>query len=154
MKNRRRIPLCIPPLILCLIDQTITLIGQTPAYWSGDYSNAREGNPLFNWLLCRHPLAFEAGVLLWIAIFGCAILFLPRFVSKVVSVAVVLGHTWGAASWLCLIYAHGYWYAIGLCLLSGIAVNVSWEMFHKNDSVRYSDNKTLQRTRKDGAGDP
>jgi len=135
MKTRRKIPLCIPPLILCLIDQTITLIGQTPAYWSGDYSNAREGNPWFSWLLRQHPLAFEAGILLWIVVFTCAILFLPRFVSMVLSVAIVLGHTWGTASWLCLKYTHGYWYTIGVFILSSIVIVVSWEIFQKKDSL-------------------
>ena len=134
MKTRRKLLLCIPPLILCLIDQTITLIGQTPAYWSGDYSNAREANPWFNWLLRQHPLAFEAGILLWIVVFVCAILFLPRLVSMVISVAIVLGHTWGTATWLCLKYTHGYWITIGMFVLSGIVIVASWQMFQKTDN--------------------
>ncbi len=135
MEIKRRILLCIAPWIICLIDHTITLLGQSAAYWSGDYSDAREGNPLFDWLLRQHPLAFEAGVLVWIIVFTCVILLLPRFVSKVVSVALVLGHTWGTASWLCLMCAHGYWYTIGLFLLSGVATVVSLDRFHENDSV-------------------
>ena len=131
MKIKHRILLCIAPWIFCLIDQTITLLGQSAAYWSGDYSDAREGNPLFNWLLRQHPLAFEAGVLVWIIVFTCSILLLRRSLARVVSVAVVIGHTCGAAAWLCLMHDYGYWYAIGLFLLGSIAVDVSGTKFRK-----------------------
>ena len=125
---RRKLLLCIPPLALCLLGQTITLIGQTPRYWSGQYADANEGNPLFNWLLQQHPLAFEAGIAAWIVVFCTLILVLPRLAAMVVSIAVVLGHTWGTATWLCWKVQHGYWLALGLFLASAILIVWTWEI--------------------------
>jgi hypothetical protein len=129
--TKRKLLLCVPPLALCLLDQTITLAGQSSLYWSGHYADSNEGNPLFNWLLQQHPLAFEAGIAVRIVLFGSLILVLPRLAAMVVSIAIVLGHTWGAATWLCWKVQHGYWLALGLFLASAILIVWSWEMFGK-----------------------
>ena len=127
--NRRKLWLCVPPLALCLIDQTITLAGQSRAYWAGLRSNAVEDNPFFRWLLQQHPLAFEAGIVVWILLFCSIILLLPRLGAMVVSVAIVLGHTWGTASWLCWKVRHGYWIMLGMFLASAILIVWTWEKF-------------------------
>lgn len=125
--KHHRFWLCASPLALCLLDQTITLAGQPEAYWSGLRSTACEGNPLFCWLLQQHPLAFEAGILVWIMLFCSLIIWLPRRAAMVIAIAVVLGHTWGTATWLCWQVRHGYWIAIGLFLASAILIVWSWE---------------------------
>ncbi len=127
--TKRKLLLCVPPLALCLLDQTITLAGQSSLYWSGHYAASNEGNPLFNWLLQQHPLAFEAGIVMWIVLFCSLILVLPRLAAMVVSIAIVLGHTWGAATWLCWKVQNGYWITLGLFLASAILIVWSWEMF-------------------------
>ena len=127
--NRRKLLLCVPPLVLCAIDQTITLAGQSSSYWSGNYADANEVNPLFNWLLQQHPLAFEAGILAWILLFGAVIMVLPRRAAMAASIAIVLGHTWGTATWLCLKIHHGYWIALGLFLASAIVIVLTWEKY-------------------------
>ena len=119
--------LCIPPVALCVVDQTITLVGQSSSYWAGTYTEAREANPLFRWLMAQHPMAFEAGILAWILLFCVGIMALPRLPAMVASIAIVLGHTWGTASWLVIQVRHGYWIAIGLFLLSAIVIVWSWE---------------------------
>ena len=64
-----KLRLCIPPIVLCILDQSITLLGQHSQYWKGDYQTAMEGCPPFHWLLQQHPLAFEAGIAVWLALF-------------------------------------------------------------------------------------
>ncbi len=121
--------LCLPPFALCMLDQGITLYGQGPAYWAGNYSLAKEGNPWFLWLMRRHPLAFEAGIFAWVAVFSLVILALPRRAAMTVSIAIVLGHTWGAATWLGHLFRSGHWLILGLFLASAIVIVGSWERF-------------------------
>jgi hypothetical protein len=131
----RKTLLCIPPVALCLLDQTVTLVGQPKSYWVGNYTDALEGNPWFNWLLQRHPLAFEAGIAAWILLFCSLILLMPRLGAMVISIAVVLGHTWGTATWLCWRVRHGYWLSIGLFLTSAILIVWTWETFSRKNRV-------------------
>jgi hypothetical protein len=127
--RKKKLLLCVPPVALCALDQTITLVGQSSQYWAGRYHYANEGNPLFCWLLQRHPLAFEAGIAVWILLFGGLIVLLPRRAAMVVSIAIVLGHSWGTATWLSWKMPHGYWLAIGLFLASAILIVWTWDTF-------------------------
>lgn len=127
--QRRKIWLCVPPFALCMLDQSITLYGQSFNYWKGNYSVANEVNPWFNWLLRQHPLAFEAGIIAWIVVFSVVILALPRRASMTISMAIVLGHTWGTATWMCFVLPFGYWIALALFLASSIIIVATWEKF-------------------------
>lgn len=126
---RRKLLLCLPPFALCMLDQLITLFGQSSDYWRGNYSVANEMNPWFNWLLRQHPLAFEAGIAAWVIVFCSVILVLPRRVAMTISIAIVLGHTWGAATWLGMMQPYGYWFALALFLASAVMIVVTWERF-------------------------
>ena len=70
---------------------------------------------------------FEAGVLAWIVVFVLFITYMPRRVAMTVSIAIVLGHTWGTATWLLWAVPHGYWWALSLFLASAILIVVTWE---------------------------
>ncbi len=126
---KAKIWLCVPPFALCTLDQGITLHGQAPEYWAGNRSTAIEGNPWFLWLLQQHPLAFEAGILAWICVFSLVILAFPRRAAMTVSVAIVLGHTWGAATWICRQLPFGYWITLALFLVSAVMIVATWERF-------------------------
>jgi hypothetical protein len=125
--RRARLWLCVPPLVFCLLDQSVTLYCQPARYWAGDRSTAQEGNPWFHWLLMQHPLAFEAGIAAWIAVFALVILFTPRRVAMTISIAIVLGHTWGTSTWLLFTVPYGYWLALLLFLASAIIIVATWE---------------------------
>ena len=127
--RKRRVWLCVPPFALCVLDQTITLVGQPAAYWGGDYSLAHEGNPWFHWLLQQHPLAFEAGILAWITLFSSLIIFLPQRVAMTISIAIVLGHAWGASTWIYWRIPNGYWFVLALYLVSASLIVAVWEKF-------------------------
>jgi hypothetical protein len=92
--------LWIAPVLLCLLDQALTLYGQLPAYWAGDRTKGYDGNPIVQWCLEQHPAAFLAETVLWIALFGGLIAVLPWPLAKTVSLAVSLGHVVGSAAWL------------------------------------------------------
>jgi len=67
-------------------------------------------------------------------VFCTLILVLPRLAAMVVSIAIVLGHTWGTATWLMWRVQHGYWLAIGLFLVSAILIVWTWEMHGRKAS--------------------
>jgi hypothetical protein len=97
---RRRLWLCLPPLLVCLADQAITLLSQPCEYWLGDYSAAREGSPHGLWLMNQHPLAYLTAVAGYMFAFTAGIVLLPRGLARVAALALVLGHSWGMATWL------------------------------------------------------
>lgn len=133
---KQKIWLCVPPFALCMLDQGITLFGQTSEYWAGNYSVANEVNPWFNWLLRQHPFAFEAGIIAWVSVFSFIILVLPRRSAMTISIAIVLGHTWGAATWICFVLPFGYWITLSVFLASAIIIVVTWERFSKAVSTK------------------
>jgi hypothetical protein len=92
--------LALPSVVLCTLDFGITLWGQSETYWSGDFSAVNEGSPSFARYLAIHPLAFVAAGLLWVVLFAAVIALLPETLALVVSMAIVIGHMWGAATWL------------------------------------------------------
>jgi hypothetical protein len=118
--------LCLPPIVLCLVDQSVALLGQPSAYWHGHYETGIEFSPPCYWLLTHHPLAFEAGMALWMALFCGAILLSPRWLAMGISLALVIGHTWGATSWLLGHFGQGYWVCLPLFLAAGIMTSLCY----------------------------
>jgi len=128
---KKRLWLCVPPLLLCMLDQLLTLWGQSERYWDGSYEFALEVSPPFNWLLQQHPLAFEAGIIVWILLFCLVIVTLPLRLAMTTSIAIMIGHTWGASSWLTMLVTHGYWMAIALFVATAFTITVCWEQFSR-----------------------
>jgi hypothetical protein len=88
------------PLAACAADVALTLHGQPESYWQGDYGSVIEGNPIPRWFLEVHPLAFAGLVLAWVGTIVVGLRVLPRRWAVTASLAIVFGHTVGAASWL------------------------------------------------------
>jgi hypothetical protein len=126
--RQRFLGLCIAPLLLCLLDNTLTLVGQPAEYWAGDRSKVDEDSPTFNHLLQISPLADIAGVAVWMGVFVAIILLLPDTPALIVSIAVTIGHTSGAASWILDRYHFGYQLTMALTLLSAslLGVDIRW----------------------------
>jgi hypothetical protein len=118
---KRKLLLCIAPTALCLLDAGLTLVYQPDAYWEGRYRVAVEMCPPYHWLLQQHPLAFAAGIAALVAGFSSAILALPRRAGLVVSAGFVLGHTWGAGTWVTA------YVLLGLFAVSALALVLTWE---------------------------
>ena len=99
MELSPRIRLCLPPLVLCVLDVSLTLHGQYAEYWAGNYAAGREGNPLAAPFLRHHPATFALLAVAWAGPFAsrsasCRATWLssPRSASR--------SATRRAASWL------------------------------------------------------
>ena len=125
---RRLLGLCLPPALLALFDAALTLFGQSAAYWAGNYAQVNEQSPTFHQLLATHPLAFTAGLVAWVLVFSGLILLLPQTLAMTASIAVAIGHTWGATTWLIYRFEFGYQTCNGLFLLTAfvLAVGIRW----------------------------
>ena len=128
--GNRLLGLCLPPLLFCLLDASVTLLGQSAAYWAGDYLRVNEGSPTFNHLLQIHPLVYVAGIVVWIAIFVGIILLSPDILALIFSIAVTFGHAAGAATWLLWQFHYAYQAVNGLLLVSavllGLGIRYGW----------------------------
>ena len=122
--GRRARGLILPPLLLCLVDFTLTLAGQSPRYWAGEYHVVNEISPVLADLLRHHTLAFAVGGLVWVAVFGGLILLLPELPAAVLSIAVTFGHTAGACTWLLWRFQFGYQACNALVLLSALVLGI------------------------------
>lgn len=129
---RRAFWLLVPPTAICLLDFGLTLAGQSRTYWSGDYTAINERSPSFSYYLTVHPLAFVASGLLWIAIFSAIILLLPEMLALIVAIAILIGHTWGATSWLMFRF-HSYQACNLLFLVSATLVVFAFKKGQSND---------------------
>ena len=126
--GRRIFGLCLPPASLACLDAGLTLYGQSAAYWAGNYADVNELSPSFQHLMSYHPLAFVVGFALWILIFIGLILLLPQTFALTTSIAVALGHTLGASSWLIFRFHYGYQACNGLFALCAVmlAIGIRW----------------------------
>jgi hypothetical protein len=123
---RGRFWLCCAPAALIALDVGVTLCGQAPEYWQGQYHTARELNPPACWALEQHPLVFAAGALLWLMTAAALLLFLPRAAARATALAVVFGHSVGAASWLVRGGLSGWVPAVLLLALAYGLLGWSW----------------------------
>jgi hypothetical protein len=122
MRNRK-LWLCLPPTVLFLIDHTATMWFQPAQYWGGNFAEAQESSPPYLWLLQQHPLAGGAGAVGYVLVFWSLIVMLPWRLALLCSLALTLGHTWGAGTWITYhIDPGGYWLTIGLCLVAACLV--------------------------------
>ena len=134
--RQNRFWLCVAPVAICALDQSLTLWFQHPEYWRGNYAFANESNPLFSWLLSRHPLAFEAGILAWVSFFCMVLIHAPKRFAMAASIALIIGHTWGAATWLIARVNHGYWLCIAIFFIADATVVLTWEQQMRGEHVQ------------------
>lgn len=122
--RRRLLGLCLPPIAFTILDATLTLAGQSSAYWGGVYTQVNEGSPAFHHLLTIHPWAFALGTLVWIGAFVALILLLPDTLALILSIATTFGHAVGAATWILWQFRYSYQACNALFLLSAIALGL------------------------------
>jgi hypothetical protein len=122
--RQRFLGLCLPPILFCVLDFTLTLVYQPAEYWQGDPTRIIEGSPTFHQLLSIAPAAFIVGVLVWIALFVALLILLPDTPALVTSIAIVFGHTAGTAAWLRGRYPFDYQLLVSLFVLAAVAVGL------------------------------
>ena len=128
---KRRLWLCGPAVLFCLLDATLTLAGQDADYWQGARTQVNEANPVGRVLLGWHELAFVAGILVWVAVVIGATLRLPAPFAALVALSVAVAHTVGAATWV-LMWSMWPWSlvaAIGLLVAADSTIWFCWTRF-------------------------
>jgi len=98
--NKRRLIGRLVPVLLAVLDGSVTLLGQPAAYHSGDHAQVLEGTPGFRILLTYGPTAYIVGLAVWVLAFVGMILLLPSTPALAVCLMFTLGHTIGAFSWI------------------------------------------------------
>ena len=97
--RRRFLGFCLLPILLTVLDCGLTLAGQSKEYWTGDYSQAHEGDALNHTLLVYHPLAFVAVNAALMLVLAGLILLTPRIVALILIIITSLVHWAGATTW-------------------------------------------------------
>ncbi len=126
--------LVVPPAVLCMLDLWMTLYGQPPSYWSGNFRDANEISPSFASYLAIHPLAFVGAGFLWIILFSAIIVLLPEMLALTVSIAIVIGHMGGAATWFAYRF-HNYQACNALFLVTAFVVVLSFKRGQNDDGA-------------------
>lgn len=125
--NRPKLLLCVPPVVLALLDGGLTLALQPAEYWK-NAAAVNEASPLWVAFLSRSPLAYLAAATVYLAIVCACIRFLPRRAAFIASLTVSLWHIVGASSWVLNSWgANGYWGGvIGLAFVAFALLRI-WE---------------------------
>jgi len=96
----RRGRLFVAPWAALAADATVTLLLQSPDYWSGRYEAASEGEVIGAMMLRLHPLAFLAWIAVWALALAVVIALAPRIIARIICVGAALLHTFGLLNWL------------------------------------------------------
>lgn len=118
-----------PCLWACIVDTAITILHQSNEYWKGDLTKANEANPLGSVAMRNHPSGIFVLTLAWFIFIGVVGYFLPARFLRMFSLAIVMGHTVGAATWLIKFY--GFWYVIILVIVNAVLYISMDEVYRK-----------------------
>ena len=133
MKNNKNIWYALPACIVCTADQVFTLIGQSKSYWKYDRSKANEANDLFNYLLQKGPWLFEFGIIIWMVLFTFLVMKTPPKIAKMISLSLIIGHSWGLSSWLQYKIGLSYYSILITFIFIAILTILCWEISDKRN---------------------
>ena len=132
MKNKPNIFL-IPCIFLWLLDVILTLACQSREYWAGNFSEAKELNPLFHWFLSNGPDVFLVATVAYILLLVAIIFLIPLRISIITAYIASIAHLIGAAGWM--LQMNGRAVGILLTILLFISVKIvldrEWQKFRK-----------------------
>jgi rhodanese-related sulfurtransferase len=140
----RRLRLWAGPVLMCAVDASVTLLGQAATYWAGEYSAAKEANPLGLVLLWWHPAAFAAGAMLSVALYVLLIERLSQHLAKVAAFLALSLHSLGAASWFVQTGPAGWAVALGWLVFASWLLGWSW----REPPAGYDDEMSPERDRR------
>jgi hypothetical protein len=92
--------LLVPAVAVLAIDVALTLGGQSSAYWSGNYAEAVEGNPLALPFLACGPQVFIALATAWGLLVVLVLAWWRHWASDCLALFFTFGHAIGGSSWL------------------------------------------------------
>jgi hypothetical protein len=141
--TRRLIGLCLPAVLVWSVDCTLTLCGQSEAYWADSRTRHTDGitslhhysasvnevGPTSHYLLTLHLLAYVAGTALAMLALCALIMLLPAPLALTTCLAATIGHTWGATTWLSR-FQYGYQIGNGFFLLVAIILAAGMQTWY------------------------
>lgn len=112
--------------MLCLMDATVTLMGQPDQYWSDGFSKVNEANPAARFALSLSPMHFAIEQMFYIA-FWCGIILLghPKL-AFVVSLWVTIVHLVGTFYWVYLVFRWNYFEVSALFFIVSLMLSLCW----------------------------
>lgn len=129
--KHRFLGLCLPPILCGTLDATLTLCGQSPAYWAGDYQQVNEMGGFLCQLLKIHPMAFIAFQCLQFVILSSFILLVTDSIALWVSITATFSASFGASTWILYRFSWGYATCHGLLflvtLLLMLGIRYGWQ---------------------------
>jgi len=118
MGRKEKLVLLIPALWGCVFDIAITAIHQPASYWNGDLSAANEANPIGAFFMRNHVSGFFIISGIWIMLVCTLGYYLPRRISRIFLLFVLMVHSVGASTWL--LNEYGFWYVIVFNLFNAV----------------------------------
>jgi hypothetical protein len=118
--TRAHLWLCLPFIISCISDMSVTMIGQDPLYWNLGYQYINEANPVGYWALSIHPGVFIVYQLLYIEFVLIVILLLPRMLAKILATFLVMSHSYAVFGWLKYVFQTSYSIRFGVLILPAV----------------------------------
>jgi hypothetical protein len=119
----KKLWLCVAPFTSCLLDKSMTLLGQPARYWAGDYAKYYEGNPITAYFLARNPAAYLVYTLVQFILYGLIIMLLPKRLAMITALAITILHFTGAATWIWLSWKYeGLIIPVLAFLMAGLVV--------------------------------
>lgn len=123
----------VPCLFLWLFDVIATLAGQSGGYWAGDFTEAKELNPLFLWFLSKGPEVFIVATVAYIFLLVIILFLSPSRIAIMTTYIASIVHMIGVASWM--LQMNGRMAGIILTILLFISVRIvldrEWRKFRK-----------------------
>jgi hypothetical protein len=102
-----------------LFDSSITLLGQPSSYWQHPHT-MREGNGFFRYFFSQGLPVYVLTILIYISVVFLLISILPRRLALVGVFSFILGHYFGASTWLAY-----YWHlGINAPIIYGIILGM------------------------------
>ena len=117
-QRKQKLLLLVPALWASLFDTVITITGQTEEYWQGNLNMANEGNPIGNFMMKNHVSGIFIVCGLWLILIAILGYYLPKKISRVFLLFVLMAHTWGGSTWISIKY--GFWPIIVFILFNAI----------------------------------
>ena len=141
--TRRFLAFCLPAILVWSLDCTLTLCGQSEAYWAGGVAGNTDGvtslhhygasvnevSPTSHYLLTLHPSAYIVGTVLEMVVLCALIMLLPTTFALITCLAATLGHTWGATTWLSR-FPHGYQIGNGFFLVVAVILSAGIQVWY------------------------
>jgi len=134
MRFNNKLILLIPAFWACLVDLIVTSLNQPETYWRGDLNAAAEGNPLVYGFMENSVFGIFIFTLLWLIVIIVISYFLTPKICRIFALFALMGHTWGAATWIGFYY--GFWYILLFILFNSVLFIFMEDIFTTRNNVQ------------------